>query len=236
MTYRRVLLKLSGEALGGAEGGRGIDTDALSSFSRQIKSVMKGGLELAIVVGGGNILRGAEFASKGAKYGSADYMGMLATVINGLALSDALEGEGLETRVMSALEVNKAAEPFIKRRALRHLERKRVVILVGGLGTPNFTTDTAAASRAIELGCDVLLKATKVDGVYTADPVRDPEAKHLPKLEYMEVLTRRLGVMDGTAITLCMDHRLPVVVFDFFVEGNLERVLRGEALGTKIGP
>lgn len=235
MTYARVLLKLSGEALGGAEGGRGIDTEALKSFSRQVAAVMKSGVELAIVVGGGNILRGADFESAGSWRANSDYMGMIATVINGLALCDSLESVGLETRVMSALEINKAAEPFISRRALRHLERKRVVILVGGLGAPNFTTDTAAAQRAIELQCDVLLKATKVDGVYTADPKHDPDAKRLSKLEYMEVLTRRLSVMDGTAITLCMEHQLPVVVFDFFVEGNLERVIQGEALGTTIG-
>jgi uridylate kinase len=234
MTYRRVLLKLSGEALGGPEGGRGIDTGALESFSRQLVGVMSRGVELAVVVGGGNILRGSEFHGFGAERASADYMGMLATVMNGLALSDALESQGLETRVMSALEVNKVAEPFIRRRALRHLERKRVVILVGGLGVPCFTTDTAAAQRAIELGCQVLLKATKVDGVYTADPRRDPDARRLPRLEYMEVLTRRLAVMDGTAVTLCMEHELPVVVFDFFVEGNLERVIQGEALGTTI--
>jgi uridylate kinase len=235
MSYERVLLKLSGEALGRGGSGQGIEPDALQRFAGEIAAVARTGVELAIVVGGGNILRGAELSGHGLQRASADYMGMLATLINALALSDAVEAAGVETRVLSALEVRQVAEPFVRRRALRHLERGRVVILAGGLGAPCFTTDTAAAQRAIELGCDVLLKATKVDGVYTADPARDPSAERIPELSYMEVLTRRLGVMDGTAVTLCMEHRLPVIVFDLFGDGNLERATRGDSLGTKIG-
>jgi uridylate kinase len=203
-------------------------------IARQVARVAGLGVELAIVVGGGNILRGAEFSKLGAPRASADYMGMLGTVINALALQDALEQQGLETRVQTAIEIRQVAEPFVRRRALSHLTQGRVVILAAGTGNPFFTTDTAAALRATELSCEVLLKGTKVDGVYTADPKKDKAARRYEELTYMEVLQQGLGVMDGTAITLCMENRLPVIVFNLFEEGNLERVVRGEALGTRI--
>jgi len=235
MAYQRILLKLSGEAMGSPETGHGIDPDAVNRMARQIARVAKLGVEVAIVVGGGNILRGAQFSQLGAGRASADYMGMLGTIINGLALSDAIEQLGVDTRVLTALEVRAVAEPFVRRRALAHLESGRVVILAGGTGNPFFTTDTAAALRATELGCEVLLKATKVDGVYTGDPRKDKSARRLPKLTYMDVLNQGLQVMDGTAITLCMENRLPVVVFNLFEEGNIERVVKGDtALGTTI--
>jgi uridylate kinase len=192
------------------------------------------GVETALVVGGGNILRGATFSQTGMPRASADYMGMLATVINALALSNAIEEQGVETRVLTALEIRQVAEPFVRRRALAHLEKGRVVILAGGTGNPFFTTDTAAALRAAELGCEVLLKATKVDGVYSADPKREPGAERYTELSYRDVIERELKVMDGTSITLCMENQLPVVVFDMFEEGNIERVIKGEALGTTI--
>ena len=236
MTYQRVLLKLSGEALGAPESGHGIDPTAVRGLAAQIARVCQSGTQVALVCGGGNILRGAEFSELGAERASADYMGMLGTIINGLALSDALESQGLETRVMTALEVRSVAEPYVRRRALRHLSKGRVVILAGGLGAPLFTTDTAAAQRAVELNCEVLLKATKVDGVYTADPKKDPDATRIDSLSYMQVLREQLKVMDGTAVTMCMEHGLPVVVFDLFAEGNLERVVQGQTdLGTTIG-
>jgi len=236
MTYQRVLLKLSGEALGAPESGHGIDPTAVRGLAAQIARVCQSGTQVALVCGGGNILRGAEFSELGAERASADYMGMLGTIINGLALSDALESQGLETRVMTALEVRSVAEPYVRRRALRHLSKGRVVILAGGLGAPLFTTDTAAAQRAVELNCEVLLKATKVDGVYTADPKKDPDATRIDSLSYMQVLSEQLKVMDGTAVTMCMEHGLPVVVFDLFAEGNLERVVQGQTdLGTTIG-
>ncbi len=234
MRYRRVLLKLSGEALGRTEDGQGIDPEAVNRFAAQIAHVAARGVQFAIVVGGGNILRGAEFSKFGAQRASADYMGMLATVINGLALSDALEKHGLETRVQTALEIRQLAEPFVYRRAKAHLEKNRVVILGGGLGAPFFTTDTAAAQRAVELNCEVLLKATKVDGVYTADPKTVADATRLSEVSYADVLAKQLKVMDGTAIAFCMEHGLPVIVFDLFREGNLERVIQGEDLGTRI--
>jgi uridylate kinase len=232
--FQRVLLKLSGEALGGPAGGQGIDPEAVQLVARQIVRVAKSGVQVAIVVGGGNILRGGELSKQGAQRASADYMGMLATVINGLALCDALESQGLETRVMTAIEIRQVAEPFVRRVAIAHLEKGRAVVLAAGTGNPFFTTDTAAALRAAELSCEVLLKATKVDGVYTADPKRDPNAKRFEVLSYMDVLKDGLRIMDGTAITLCMENRLPVVVFNLFEEGNLERVVRGERLGTRI--
>ena len=232
--YQRVLLKLSGEALGAAEGGHGLDPEAVQRIASQIVRVTKSGVQVAVVVGGGNILRGGEFSRTFGHRASADYMGMLATVINALALCDALEAQGLATRVMTAIEIRQVAEPFLRRVAVSHLEKGRAVILAAGTGNPFFTTDTAAALRAAELGCEVLLKATKVDGVYTADPKKDPSARRFEELSYMDVLNGRLRVMDGTAITLCMENRLPVVVFDLFEEGNLERVVRGEDLGTRI--
>jgi uridylate kinase len=239
MSYQRVLLKLSGEALGDPETGHGIDPATVAKIARQVARVARLGVETALVVGGGNILRGASFSSAGEQPGganraSADYMGMLATVINALALSNAIEEQGVATRVLTALEIRQVAEPFVRRRALAHLEKGRVVLLAGGTGNPFFTTDTAAALRAAELGCEVLLKATKVDGVYTADPKKNPRAERFVELSYMQVLERQLKVMDGTAITLCMENRLPVVVFDLFKEGNIERVVKGEPLGTTI--
>ena len=233
-SYQRVLLKLSGEALGDPASGHGIDPEAVQRIARQVARVSSLGVELAIVVGGGNILRGAQFSKLGAPRASADYMGMLGTVINALALQDAFEQQGLETRVQTAIEVRQVAEPFVRRRALSHLDQGRVVILAAGTGNPFFTTDTAAALRATELSCEVLLKGTKVDGVYTADPKKDKGARRYEELSYMEVLQQGLSVMDGTAITLCMENRLPVIVFNLFEEGNLERVVRGEPLGTRI--
>ena len=232
--YQRVLLKLSGESLGERSSGHGIDPEAVQTIARQVAKVAHLGVECAIVVGGGNILRGAEFSKLGAPRASADYMGMLGTVINALALQDALEQQGLETRVQTAIEIRQVAEPFVRRRALAHLKQGRVVILAAGTGNPFFTTDTAAALRATELSCEVLLKGTKVDGVYTADPKKVKSAKRYEELSYMEVLQQGLSVMDGTAITLCMENRLPVIVFNLFEEGNLERVVRGETLGTRI--
>jgi len=232
--YQRVLLKLSGEALGGPEGGNGIDPESVRTIARQIVGVHRAGVQVAVVVGGGNILRGANFSQLGGQRASADYMGMLATVINALALCDALESLGLPTRVMTAIEIRQVAEPFLRRVALAHLEKGRVVILAAGTGNPFFTTDTAAALRAAELSCDVLLKATKVDGVYTADPKKDRAARRFDELTYMDVLKDGLRIMDGTAITMCMENRLPVVVFNLLEEGNLERVVRGEPLGTRI--
>lgn len=234
MSYQRILLKLSGEALGQPSDGHGIHADSVTRIARQIARVVGLGVEVALVCGGGNILRGAEFSELGGQRANADYMGMLGTLINAMALSDAIEQQGVETRVMSALEVRQVAEPFVRRRATAHLGRGRVVLLAAGTGNPYFTTDTAAALRATELDCDVLLKATKVDGVYSADPETDPNAERYTSLDYMDVLSRNLRVMDSTAITLCMENNLPVVVFDFFVEGNLERVVRGEQLGTRI--
>ena len=234
MTYRRVLLKLSGQALGEPEAGHGIDPEAVQNIARQVVRVAKSGTQVAIVCGGGNILRGGHFSSSGVDRASADYMGMLATVINALALSDAVEKEGCDSRVLTALEMRQVAEPFVRRRALAHLEKGRVVLLAGGTGNPFFTTDTAAALRATELGCEVLLKATKVDGVYSSDPNEDPSAERFRELTYMDVLKKSLKVMDGTAITLCMENGLPVVVFNLFEEGNIERVVRGDDLGTTI--
>ena len=234
MTYQRVLLKLSGEALGPPDTGHGIDPDSVKLIARQIAKVARLGVEIACVVGGGNLLRGAEFSRLGGHRANADYMGMLGTVINALALSDAIEQQGIDTRVLTAIEIRQVAEPFVRRRAVAHLERGRVVILAAGTGNPFFTTDTAAALRARELGCEVLLKATKVDGVYSSDPRLDAKAERLATLTHMQVLERQLGVMDASAISLCMESSLPVVVFDLFEEGNIERVARGEPLGTTI--
>ena len=234
MTFQRVLLKLSGEALGDPETGHGLDTEAVKRVAAQVAHVAGLGVEIALVCGGGNILRGAQFSELGTNRASADYMGMLGTVINGVALCEAIEAAGAPARLMTALEIREVAEPFVRRRALRHLERGRVVILGGGTGNPFFTTDTAAALRASELSCEVLLKATKVDGVYTADPKLDPTAERLKRLTYMQVLERGLKVMDGTAITLCMERGLRILVFDLFEEGNIERAIRGDDLGTLI--
>ena len=234
MAYQRVLLKLSGEALGAAATGHGLDADAIQLIARQVAHASSLGVEVAVVVGGGNILRGAEFSKLGGHRASADYMGMLGTVINALALSDAIEQCGVDTRVLTAIEIRQVAEPFVRRRAVAHLEKGRVVLLAAGTGNPFFTTDTAAALRAKELGCEVLLKATKVDGVYTKDPKKHADAARLTTLTHQEVLERQLKVMDASAISLCMESNLPVIVFDLFTEGNIERVIRGEKLGTVI--
>lgn len=232
--YQRVLLKLSGEALlGGGEWG--IDHDVLNGICRQVIAAKKLGVEIALVIGGGNIMRGAiEARREGVDRSTADHMGMLATVINALALQNALEHMGTFTRVMSAIEMHQVAESYIRRRAVRHLEKGRTVIFAAGTGNPYFTTDTAAALRAMEIGADVLVKATKVDGVYTADPVQDPKAKRFVELTYLEVLKRRLKVMDTTAISLCMDNNLPIVVFNLNKPGNLLRLIRGERVGTLV--
>ncbi len=232
--YKRVLLKLSGEALGGQK-EYGIDLDVVSTIAKQIKAVHDLGVEIALVVGGGNIFRGLAASERGFDRATGDYMGMLATVINALALQDALERTGIPARTMTAIQMPQVAEPYIRRRAVRHLEKGRVVILAAGTGNPYFTTDTTAALRAVEIEADVILKATKVDGVYTADPVRDPDARKFDRLDYMEVLNRGLEVMDNTALTLCMDNGVPIVVFDLLKEGNIERVILGEKIGTLVG-
>jgi uridylate kinase len=234
--YKRIVLKLSGEALQGKK-NHGIDHIVLASIARQIKEIKDLGVEVALVLGGGNIFRGQEnTGSRGLDMDRsvADYMGMLATVINGLALQDALEKTGVPTRVMTAIEIQKIAEPYIRRRAVRHLEKGRVVIFVAGTGNPFFTTDTAAALRAMEIGADVILKATKVDGVYTADPKKDLHARKFERLKYIDVLKKRLGVMDATAVSLCMDNKLPIVVFDLTKAGNIKRVVLGEKIGTVV--
>lgn len=231
--FKRVVLKLSGEALQGAL-GYGIDPNVLISIAKQIKEVRALGIEIAIVIGGGNIFRGISGSTKGMDRASADYMGMLATVINALALQDALERQGVFTRVLSAIEMQQLAEPYIRRRAIRHLEKGRVVIFAGGTGNPYFTTDTTAALRAIEIGAQVIMKATKVDGIYSADPVKSKTAKKFETLRYIDVLKKGLKVMDATAISLCMDNGLPVIVFSLKKDGNIKRVLMGEKIGTTV--
>jgi uridylate kinase len=232
--YQRILLKLSGEALMG-EGKYGIDTNTLSQIASEVKEVVELGVEVALVIGGGNIFRGVSGAAKGMDRSSADYMGMLATVINSLALQDALEKIDVSTRVQSAIEMRQVAEPYIRRRASRHLEKHRVVIFAAGTGNPFFTTDTAAALRAMEIRADVMLKATKVDGVYTADPKKDSSARRYATLSYMDVLQKELKVMDATAVSLCMDNDMPLVVFDLTRPGNVMRVVMGEDVGTLVG-
>ena len=232
-TYKRVLLKISGEALQGNV-GYGIDPHVVDSIALQLKEIKNMGVELAVVIGGGNIFRGLEASARGMDRSTADYMGMLATVINGMALQDALERKGAFTRVQTAIAMEALAEPYIRRRAIRHLEKGRIVILAGGTGNPYFTTDTTAALRAIELGAEVILKATKVDGIYSADPKKNKNAKRFSKLRYMEVLKKELKVMDATAISLCMDNNLPIVVFDLMKHGNIRRVVTGENIGTTV--
>ncbi len=229
--YRRAILKLSGEALQG-EGGHGLDSKSLLSIAKEIKEAKRLEVELALVIGGGNILRGELLAREGFTRSSADYMGILATVMNGLALQDVLEREGVVTRLQTAIEMRSFAEPYIRRRAIRHLEKGRVVIFAGGTGSPYFTTDTAAALRAVEIGADVLLKATKVNGVYSSDPMKDLKAKRFTRLRYMDLMERRLKVMDSTAISLCMENSLPIIVFSLWRKGNLKRVLLGHKVGT----
>ena len=231
LAYQRILLKLSGEALAG-EQTYGIDPAVLSALAGEIKEVVALGVEVALVIGGGNIFRGLAASSKGMDRASADYMGMLATVMNSLALQDALERQGVVTRVQSAIDMQQIAEPYIRRRAVRHLEKGRVVIFSAGTGNPYFTTDTAASLRAMEINAQAILKATKVDGVYSADPNIDQEAVKLPQLTYLEVLKKGLRVMDATATSLCMDNDLPMIIFDMTRSGNVKRVVLGEHIGT----
>ena len=233
LRYKRVLLKLSGEVLGGAQ-GYGIDPQTISAIAYEIKDVVSSGVELALVIGGGNIFRGLAASSKGMDRASADYMGMLATMINALAMQDALEQVGVFTRVQSAIEMQAVAEPYIRRKAIRHLEKGRVVIFGAGTGNPYFTTDTAASLRAMEIGADVILKGTKVDGVYSADPKKVPDAVKFESLSYIDVLKKGLAVMDATATSLCMDNNLPIIVFDVSVAGNVKRVVMGEQIGTLV--
>jgi uridylate kinase len=230
-SFTRVLLKLSGESLAGDQ-GYGIDPQTINAIAREISEVVTQGVQLALVIGGGNIFRGLAASSKGMDRASADYMGMLATVINSLAMQDALEKQGVSTRVQSAIAMQEVAEPYIRRRAMRHLEKGRVVIFGAGTGNPYFTTDTAASLRAMEINAQVILKGTKVDGVYSADPKKDPDAVKLTEITYIDVLKKGLQVMDATAISLCMDNRLPIIVFDLTTEGNIKKVIGGEEIGT----
>jgi len=230
---RRALIKLSGEALMGAR-PYGIDPEVARRIARETAEAHAEGIEVAIVVGGGNIFRGLAAASTGMDRSTADYMGMLATVMNGLALSDALEQAGAPTRVLSAIAMNEICEPYIRRRAIRHLEKRRVVVMVAGTGNPYFTTDTAATLRAVEINARVILKATRVDGVYDADPEQEPNARRFAQIGYTELLANRLEALDATAVSLAMDNRMPIVVFDMTVDGNILRALRGEAIGTLI--
>jgi len=231
--YKRVLLKLSGEMLAG-EQAMGIDSAVIKRFASEIHEVSGLGVEVALVIGGGNIFRGLAGASRGMDRAHADYMGMLATVINALALQDALERDGCYTRVMSAIELHQVAESYIRRRAMRHLEKGRVVIFGAGTGNPYFSTDTAAALRAAEIHADVILKATKVDGIYDRDPAKHPDAELIEDLTYLDVFNRGLRVMDSTAVSLCMDNALPIVVFNLSVPGNIKRVVLGERIGTRL--
>jgi uridylate kinase len=231
--YGRILLKLSGEALGG-ESGVGISPEAVQDMARQIAEVRELGVQVVVVVGGGNIFRGLKGSERGVERATGDYMGMLATVINALALQDSLEKIGVATRVQSAITMAQVAEPFIRRRAVRHLEKGRVVIFGGGTGNPYFSTDTAAALRANEIGAEVILKATKVDGIYDADPKTNAGAKRYSQIKYLDALQKQLKVMDSTAFSLCMDNKMPIIVFDLFREHNLKRVVLGEKVGTLV--
>jgi uridylate kinase len=231
--YHRVLLKLSGEALGGKDGA-GICPSCLRDMARQIAEVRSMKVQVVVVVGGGNIFRGVSGEGQGIERATGDYMGMLATVINALALQDALEKQGVATRVQSAITMSQVAEPFIRRRAVRHLEKDRVVIFGGGTGNPYFSTDTAAALRANEIGAEVILKATKVDGIYDSDPMLNPKAIRYSQISYSECLGKRLKVMDSTAFSMCMDNKMPIIVFDFFKAHNLRRVVLGEKVGTLV--
>jgi uridylate kinase len=232
--YRRVLLKLSGEVLAGSK-GFGIEPQVLRQVAGEIQDIQALGVQIGIVIGGGNIFRGLAASHLGMDRATADYMGMLATVMNGMALQDCLEGMGVPTRVMTAINVVQVAEPYIRRRAIRHLEKGRIVILAAGTGNPFFTTDTAASLRAVEIGAEVILKATKVDGVYTADPEKDSSAELLREVSFKEVLTRGLRVMDATAISLCMENDLPIIVFKLGEQGNMRKALIGEEIGTLVG-
>ncbi|MDW7675722.1 MAG: UMP kinase [Bacillota bacterium] len=232
--YSRVILKLSGEALAGAQ-GFGIEQDTLNLIARQVKEIHKLKVQVAIVVGGGNIWRGIAGSEKGMDRATADYMGMLATVMNALALQDALENHEVDTRVQTAIEMRQVAEPYIRRKAIRHLEKNRVVIFASGTGNPYFSTDTAAALRAAEIEADVILMAKKVDGVYDSDPVTNPNAQKYEQLTFKEVLTKGLGVMDSTAASLCMDNNIPIIVFNLTQEGNIFKVVTGSKIGTSVG-
>ena len=231
--YKRILLKISGEVLTG-EGGFGIDPSVIRQIAGEIKEVKTLGVEIAIVIGGGNIFRGMAASSRGMDRVSADHMGMLATILNGIALQDALEKMGVQTRLQTAIEMRELAEPFIRRRAIRHLEKGRVVIFAGGTGNPYFTTDTTASLRAMEIGAEAILKATKVDGVYDSDPMVNRRARKYDELTYLDVLKKQLKVMDATAISLCMDHQIPIIVFNLKKKGNIRRVILGEKVGTKV--
>ena len=233
LKYNRILLKLSGEALAGGQ-GFGIDPETISSISKEIIKSLNLGAEIAMVIGGGNIFRGVTVSSKGMDRASADYMGMLATVMNALAIQDVLEKLGADTRVVTAISMHEVAEPYIRRRAIRHLEKKRIVICAAGTGNPFFTTDTAAALRAMELKADAILKATKVDGVFDKDPVSNPDARFFNRLTYLDVLKNQLKVMDSAAISLCMDNDMPINVFNLFQKNSISRVLKGEEIGTLV--
>jgi len=232
--YRRLLLKLSGEALMGRK-GYGIDPETVDFVAREIRETARTGAQIAVVIGGGNIFRGVEATARGMERASADYMGMLATVINALALQNALERKGVATRVQSAIEMREVAEPYIRRKAVRHLEKGRVVIFGAGTGNPYFTTDTAAALRAMEINADIIAKGTKVDGVYSEDPMKNPRARMFKSISHMDVLKKGLGVMDSTAISLCMDNGLPIVVFNLSGKGNIKKIAMGGRVGTLIG-
>ncbi|MGN0262648.1 MAG: UMP kinase [Eggerthellaceae bacterium] len=231
--YKRVLLKLSGEALMG-DAGYGIDPKVVEDLAAQMKQIVDDGIEVAVTVGGGNIFRGMAGSAEGMDRSQADYIGMLATCMNALALQDGFERAGIPTRVMSAIEMRQVAETYIRRRAIRHLEKGRVVIFAAGTGNPYFTTDTTAALRALEIGAECLMKATKVDGVYDCDPVKNPDAKRYDRISYIDVLAKGLHVMDSTATSLCMDNKMPILVFDLTVNGNISRVLKGENVGTTV--
>lgn len=231
--YRRVLLKISGEILAGDQ-GYGIHATVLDTISEEIANITALGVEVAVVIGGGNIFRGIAGAATGMERASADYMGMLATMLNALALQNVMERKGISTRVQSAIEMRQLAEGYIRRRAIRHLEKKRVVIFAGGTGNPYFSTDTAAVLRAMEIGAEVIMKGTKVDGIYEADPVTNPSAKMYAELPFLSIINQNLKVMDSTAITLCMDNKLPLIVFNFKEGGNLKRVVLGEKIGTLV--
>ena len=231
--YRRILLKVSGEMLAGDQ-GYGIQPSVLDGLAGEIAYVVAMDVEVALVIGGGNIFRGIAASAKGMERASADYMGMLATVLNALALQNSLERRGVMTRVQSAIEMRQLAEGYIRRRAIRHLEKKRVVIFAGGTGNPYFSTDTAAALRAMEIGAEVIMKGTKVDGVYEADPVTNPTAKRFDRLPFLSLINQNLKVMDSTAVTLCMDNNLPLIVFNLKQRGNLKRIMQGEAVGTLV--
>jgi len=233
LQYRRILLKISGEALAG-EGGYGIDAGVLEGFAAEIREAHDLGAEIALVIGGGNIFRGLSTAAASMDRVQADYMGMLATVINSLALQDALERQGIYTRLLTAIKMEQIAEPFIRRRAVRHLEKGRVVIFGAGTGNPYFTTDTAASLRAIEIEADVIIKGTRVEGIYDSDPEKNPDARFFPRISYFDVIRKNLRVMDMTAITLCRENTLPIVVMNMNVKGNLTRVLRGEQIGSLV--